>query len=85
MKVLAVLMIAIGALMAGLSGLCTAAVSLAAFASMFSRYPGNAFPGLLIGLVIGAPFIVGGILLLRWGLRLLDRRRPPRIPPEGVF
>ena len=56
MKFLAALMIAIGALMTGLAGLCTLAVG---------QTPGSA--GLAM---IGVPFIVFGLMLLIAGFAL---------------
>jgi hypothetical protein len=75
MKVLAGLMVAAGVLIAGLSGLCTAVFGLSSLFSMFSRAGFGASVLLVVALVIGAPFIAGGVALLRSGLRLWKQPR----------
>jgi hypothetical protein len=71
-KVLAVLMIAVGALMAGSSGLCTVVVSLSA--SSPSNGPMTGFPLVFMAVVVGGPFIAGGVGLVLGGLSLRRRR-----------
>jgi hypothetical protein len=73
MKILAAIMIAAGVLIAGLSGLCTAAFGLSSLFSIFSRAGLGAGILLIVALVIGTPFIAGGVALFRGGLALWKR------------
>jgi len=74
LKVLAVLLIAIGVLIAGLSGLCTVGVALAGLVSLFGRYPSGVASTIMLALTIGSLFIAIGVGLALVGRRLWNGR-----------
>ena len=82
MKVFAALMIVSGLLMAGLSGLCTAAFSLQALGTAIRSPDNNTGSLVIVCLVVGAPFIGGGVALVWGGLAMIRR---PKEPPSDVF
>ena len=64
-------LIVLGLLILIPSGLCTASMGISSLVSMFTLSGGitTAISGLAMALILGGPFIVAGIFLIRTGLR----------------
>lgn len=64
-------LVVVGLLILIPSGLCTASMGISSLVSMFTLSGGitAAISGLVMTLILGGPFIVAGIFLVRAGLR----------------
>ena len=74
--------IAIGALLALLSGACTATFFIT---GLLSQSPGGDVGQLLTSLIFGLPFVAIGIGLVVAGRSIARERDPPASPPGGSW
>ena len=76
------LLMAIGGLIAGLCGSCTATFLISALGNL-SAYPGDSLGLMALVLVVGVMPTILGLLVFRAGLRRYrGRHREPRHPPK---
>ena len=73
-----------GALIAGLSGLCTLGFTIFGLADVF-RYPGEALSILLLVAMVGGIPTLIGVGLFWWGRTLRRAESRPRRPDVAVF